>query len=466
MLLSVLLLGLSGCSKWFDVAPKTQIKSEDFFDSEEGFKSALAGVYVRMTNNETYGRNLSFLFLENLVQRYDRAETTGPAEAIYDYKNISKNTLQDIWVGMYQNIANINNLLKNLDSHGQSTVQTPGYFELMKGEALGLRAFHYFDLLRMWGPIYSQHPDALALPYRNMFDAKKVEMKTAKQLLDLIVQDLLEAEKLLAADGLTWGPNGMEPFISFRGHRMNKMAVKGLLARVYLYQGAEQFAKAAAKAEEVIKESGLNLVSNNSYDLTMFEETLFGLNQFNMAQRQVAYFRMTAGSNGTELWIKEQNWRQTFDGNGQGVNDIRFRSGYGFIFNPNFGAMVRKYTEGMQKQYNEKIPLIRLGEMYLIAAEAKGDASYLNKLRNTRGISRNYNVSFAGNAQANAELLKSEYQKEFFAEGQFFYFLKRMAMKDFYRIPESLAEKGGMSALQYVFPLPDAEIEFGLVPQS
>ena len=73
--------------------------------------------------------------------------------------------------------------------------------------------------------------------------------------------------------------------------------------------------------------------------------------------------------------------------------------------------MCRKYLEGSNPYYNEKIPLIRLGEMYLIAAEATGDVSYLNKLRNTRGISRTNNVG-----ALDVKALESEYSKEFFAE--------------------------------------------------
>ena len=50
--LAVAILG-SACSDWFDVSPKTDIKSDDFFSDENGFQSALTGCYVRMTNDET-----------------------------------------------------------------------------------------------------------------------------------------------------------------------------------------------------------------------------------------------------------------------------------------------------------------------------------------------------------------------------------------------------------------------------
>mgnify|MGYP003307262422 CR=1 FL=1 len=91
--------------------------------------------------------------------------------------------------------------------------------------------------------------------------------------------------------------------------------------------------------------------------------------------------------------------------------------------------------------YRYMVPLIRLSEVYLIAAEATGDVTYLNRLRNTRGISRVYDLS-----EVTVEALQEEYAKEFFAEGQLFYFYKRHALKDFYRCPSSLV--GSMSASQ------------------
>ena len=50
--------------------------------------------------------------------------------------------------------------------------------------------------------------------------------------------------------------------------------------------------------------------------------------------------------------------------------------------------------------YWEKIPLIRLSEMYYILAECvtlQESTDYINKVRNARGISRNYNISVGEN---------------------------------------------------------------------
>lgn len=152
------------CSNWLDVKPKSEVESDLFVEDEDGFKSALTGVYGRMCGENLYGRELTFDLLEELAQRYDAGQkyaslTEEARLRMYDYKNdytegvSSKVRLSNIWNDMYRDIVNINNLLMNLDKQGKDIITTPNYFEVMKGEALGLRAFHYFDLLRMWGPV-------------------------------------------------------------------------------------------------------------------------------------------------------------------------------------------------------------------------------------------------------------------------------------------------------------------------
>lgn len=456
LLLSLILLGANACSDWFDVLPKTSIKSENFFEDEDGFKSALTGCYVRMTNDETYGKQLTWNFMEKLVQRYD--DNVGRTDNVYKYKDgaHTKGTVADIWLNMYRTIANINNLITQLDDHGQDAVKTEGYWELMKGEALALRAYHHFDLLRLYGPIYMDDPKALSIPYRKTLSPEKAPLLPADSVLAYVIDDLLAAEKLLENDALNWDISAAKPFVGYRGHRMNKYATKGLLARVYLYRGEPADLAAAGRlAKEVIDNSGLTLVSDNTADHAMFNETLFGLHMHEMDKRVRNYFTTSDGRAGPELWVTEANARTLFEGDQVGINDIRFRTNYGFYYGGKDGLMTRKFLTGSNTIYNEKIPLIRLSEMYLIVAEAEKDASYLNKLRNVRGISRLNNVTFGADEEAITMALKSEYNKEYFAEGQFFYFLKRNAEETFYRSVVKMSDK------QYVFPLPDNEREYG-----
>ena len=474
LLILAIALGSSACSDWFDVSPKTNVKTDDLFKDETGFQSALTGCYVKMTSDETYGKNLSWYFLEKLVQRYDDTEgnlagnpDNDPENRlrnpnVYNYTDnkYSKGIITEIWNAMYNNIANVNRLLSYLESNGKNVIKTPGAFELMKGEALALRAYQHFDLLRMYGPIYKENPEMKCIPYRTQFAAEKSPLLSASQILDLIIADLNEAETYLSEDPMDWGMVANDPFKSYRGHRMNKYAAKALLARVYLYRGSsEDLRKAGELAIDVIENCGLKLVRSNYQDITMFDETLFGLNMSKMKDRVQNYFSETFTNTGIALRISNMNGSELFEGNtGAGINDIRYKNNYGFISNIN-GMMTRKYLPTSDTKYAEKIPLIRLSEMYLIAAEATGNVAYLNDLRNARGISANYDRK-----EVTTEYLSSEYCKEYFAEGQYFYYVKRNGLNDFYRCPAKL--QGKMSSFQYVFPLPDDEKEYNYMEEN
>lgn len=460
----VLMLFTTSCQDWIDVSPKTDVKTEELFKDESGFKSALIGIYSRMTMDATYGRQLSFDFIECLVQRYDNYITNKGDEErakIYNYitEKESKNKIATIWNEMYKTIANINNFLANLELHGE-VITRPGYREMMQGEALGLRAFHYFDLLRLWGPVYSEDSTVLTIPWRDEFTPDKVPQMAAHELVGKILQDLLQAEQLLENDGMNYNYNYEEPFVGERKHRMNKYAVKAMLARVYLYAG--NYEKAAKYAREVIDHSGLSLVSDNRVDVAMYGETIFGLEIYDMETRyENVWTTASELANNREYWISSANAQEIFEVNTIGLNDIRYKEQYGFSHNAKAQLMCRKYLPSNQTLYDEKLPLIRLSEMYYILAESVAldeSPQYINAVRNARGISYNSNLQAGATftAAVRMEELQKEYQKDFFAEGQFFYFLKRHHAKTFWRCPVRDFDA-------YVFPIPDDEVEFGLI---
>lgn len=462
------------CQDWLDVQPSTEIEADEFFKDESGFKSALTGVYTLMLGNEyssLYSKDLMFDFMEELAMRYDagnRATDAGTRAKYFDYVNeysgfCSKTYLSNIWNGMYRNIVNINNLLAHLDETGRDVIHTPRMFEIIKGEALGLRAYHYLDLLRMWGPAdMITNGSRPVVPYRTKVGYEQIAPMSADSLTLMIEKDLLEAELLLENDDFDITANNTEiPFFSDRQHRMNKWALKALMARFYLY--TNQPDKAATKAKSVIDSCGLELIGALTKDQAMFGETLFALDYYNMESSYNGIFEEVIDKNSSsQKLLNEETLRSLYEVSSVGANDIRFTQG----FNTASGVcMSKKFLVDDNANYKSKLPLIRLSEMYYILAETLSGTEatdYFNKIRNTRGISKRNDIHGFASREQMVEELRKEYAKDFFGEGQYFFFLKRHQVRSFEAW--MLWPVNPMLDQYYEFVIPDGEKEWGNVP--
>ena len=86
------IFSLHSCSEWLDVAPNTDLPAKELFASESGFNSALAGLYITMTGEDTYGKNLSFGLVDQLAQMYDKLpDGTTDRTSVYIYDRDTSN---------------------------------------------------------------------------------------------------------------------------------------------------------------------------------------------------------------------------------------------------------------------------------------------------------------------------------------------------------------------------------------
>jgi len=130
-------------------------------------------------------------------------------------------------------------------------------------------------------------------------------------------------------------------------------------------------------------------------------------------------------------------------------------------FNATTVYNTKYYVGNNVTNVNQKlVPVIKLSEMYYIAAEAsetlEQGLSYLNKVHTARLIPTLSASTISTPTLLEGELFK-EYRKDFYAEGQLWYYYKR---KNYSTLQNTVG--GTMDNSKYVFPLPDNEIEFGL----
>lgn len=127
--LVMLMAGMSSCQDWFDVSPKADVKAEDMFEAESGFRDILTGVYGLMIHENLYGRQLTFGYTDVLAQYYNQI-TTQEHEYIktVDFKYnepVDKAVIEKIWSTQYKAIANLNTLLAYIDKNRRFSVRMP-----------------------------------------------------------------------------------------------------------------------------------------------------------------------------------------------------------------------------------------------------------------------------------------------------------------------------------------------------
>ena len=158
--------GCYSCDNWLDVKPDDKVSEEEVFSSIEGFRNALNAIYIEMNAADLYGKSLGSELVEVMGQRYNVNTEWTEMTSVMEFKYKSSSVIrrfEGIWTSAYALISNINHILKNCEERRE--VLVGDNYNLIKGEALALRAYLHFDLFRLFGPVYSSDPTAVSLAF-------------------------------------------------------------------------------------------------------------------------------------------------------------------------------------------------------------------------------------------------------------------------------------------------------------
>ena len=457
----------SACSDYFDVRPKSQVLAEALFETEQGYDDQLIGVYKRLSETSLYGTEMTFGLMEVLAQSYT-LPTGSPYEeaANYNYDNTGiKAKIDGIWSEMYAAIANLNVMLEYIDEH--ESVFSDDNYALYKGEALGLRGFLHFELLRIFAPAYTVNSSAPAIPYVREYTTEVTSQSNVAEVTELAIADLKEALVLLESDPLYTAD--LEDAYTYRGnrsYRFNYYAAAATLARIYQWRGSDaDMAEALHYATMVIEDSKFNWVhysimqSSNpwEWDKLFSSEVIFRLAITEMADLVEPYFYNNSVSTSSRLSPSQAQWDDIYEFSRGYGQDWRYEKNWQYDGSEPIFA---KYWQYENSAYGGFIPVIRWSEMHYIAAEAsmKTDPQqaihYIDTVRANRYLS-DFPLDQDLSQEEIREELYKEYRKELIGEGQLFYYYKRL---NYPNIPGSAV--AGNENL-YVLPMPDNEIEFG-----
>lgn len=463
------------CDSWLEVKPYDKISEGELQKSEEGYQKMLNGIYIDLNSDALYGQSLSVEMIEVMGGAY----AIGTDNSVWgNYKDLSnyqygteywRNRLDQTWNKAYALILNCNKILENIDQN--QGLFTGGNYYAVKGEALALRAMLHFDMLRLFGPVYAKDSDKKAIPYYNKQTNSPEPILTAKEVAEKMVADLEEARILLANDPvktegtlMSGSQDGTSNFMRYRALRLNYYAVEALLARVNLYMGNKT--EAFKYATDVIKtadqgifpfvDKSLVIGSPADPDRIFSSEVLFALTNTSRSKIHKNFYDPSRLPN--YVFRMDDNLMSNIVYGGAATtggyqDDYRYRANW---IATGSNRYFYKYSDMVANGsiQNTMIPMIRLGEMFLIAAESQSDnlangVQYVNALRRNRGVANLQTLT--------PDLLKYEYIRELYGEGQLFYLYKRLNSDI---ITSSNANKNPKASdLIFVVPLPDSETE-------
>lgn len=441
--ISVLLLaimGLFSCQK-LDVVSPNDVASEDVFKNGDGLRSGLIGLYNTLQQRDYYGGYYPLMADLNS----DVAKAGGydnPAlNEIGDHAITPSNVFgEQMYIAMYKCINTANSILAAVDE-----VEDPNLEDVergrIKGEALAIRAMVHFDLLRMFGYHWDKNSEygiPVVTTVQGPYDV--VERNTVGETYAAIIQDLKDAETLL--DG-----------IEVNQKYMNVLAVKGLLARVYLY--SKDNTNAFVYAKEVIDEGSFSLLDADNFT-TIYSGRLSSESIFELAfdaQNPSSFNGTTYAREDairSELLFIASEGLKTFFEDRAGDK----RTSLLDFENNDVSILPDGRTQKYRGEEAKDNPayILRIAELYLIAAEARGRAGggldYINELRANRGL-EDLTLADVPNTAAFLQAVADERLAELNFEGHRFFDLARWGWID---------DILGVSDQKGVFPIPQREL--------
>ncbi|HSI70873.1 MAG TPA: RagB/SusD family nutrient uptake outer membrane protein, partial [Gillisia sp.] len=277
--IGILLVGIAftGCEDSLDLQPISEETVDNAYATGTQLEAALTGVYESFQSNDYYVWDK--IIFEDV--RSDNYYAGGDNPQIFEIDNLNINTTNDrvfnAWSAIYNAISKANLVIERAPLIERDiTDEQRSQFE---GQALFLRAYHYFNLVKLWGgvpliteTVKSVAPGDVRLP-RN----------SEEEVYNQIITDLEDAVELLPH---TYGNDA-----SVNKARATKGAANALLAKVHAQRPNPNYAAVLEYANAVINSpAGYSLLSN--YDL------LFNGNNYNN-QESILEIQYLGGDEGT-----------------------------------------------------------------------------------------------------------------------------------------------------------------------
>ncbi|MET0464158.1 MAG: RagB/SusD family nutrient uptake outer membrane protein [Chitinophagaceae bacterium] len=431
-------MGLFSCKKVIDVYPQSNPNTTTYYSTPAEVRAALNGVYNGMQKPLIYEWQVSELRTDNSKQGQP-GSTASTNRDLSDLDMFTPNTahqgIYNYWLTTYNNIRNANIVLDKLGVIYDPVSGAISFADIaisisdvdrkqLAGEALFIRGYHYFNLVRLFGGVFLVHKPLVPN------DGKAMNRVAAADIYKLI-----EADLTAAAAGMSAVKFAQIPAATLG--RANSWAAKGLLAKVYLTQNKK--AEAIPLLQDVITNSGYSLrpvyADVFAIDKEMNSEILFAV--------RYKAGGLGLGSPMANTFAPLGTGSQVINGDGDGLNyptadldtatngDTR-KPTLLAVFGTGTAAKfyVRKFFSQVTlvDDAENDFPVLRYADILLMLAEAQGyspaSIDLINSVRPRAGLPL-YNATTVNSVATFEKALSKERRIEFAFENQRFFDLLR-----------------------------------------
>lgn len=424
IILISLAIGFSSCADFLDMEPTTSVSADGSIQTVDDAEVMLNGLMYKMSSSYYYGRNFILYGDTKGGDLAIRSQGRG-YDALYTFNHsASSNSYSTYWSQMYNCMAQVNNIIENIDI--LEAADSEENFSHIKGQALTTRANIYYDLVRLYGQPYNMDKTAYGVPdITEVLDASAQPSRaTVAENYDRIISDLTTA--------IGYMDKGSED--GYHSYYSNL----ALQARVYL--SMDNYDNALTAAEEIINSGEYQLYENdnwyNSWTSEFGSESIFEIkicvDEADLGTSSLGYYLMCKGTTTSAMgqFMASDYFLNRL---GEDADDVRWsvmtEDETSTTEAPRYGSCV-KYSLGDKGSTTAvNIKVIRLSEIYLIAAEAALSSSspdkdkavgYLNEIRK-----RAPNLDLATTATITLDMILDEKSKELFAEGHRYFDMLR-----------------------------------------
>ena len=361
----------TGCKKLIEIPsnPPDEIPESQVFNDSADIISAIVGIYsnFKTTNyTATFGSGAITVYggLTGDELHSTSASDNLSREMAVNAISIDNSNIASLWQGGYTNIYQINVCLKGL---GATTAISDSLRRQLVAEVKVVRAFYYFNMVNLFGRL----PIITGTDYK---ENAVISRSSVDSVYRLIQSDLADARAVL------------QPAYPSAGHmRPNLYTAEALSAKVFLYR--QQWDSAASMAADVISKGGYTLETDlNSVFLDGSVEAIWQLpanGSYSLTSEATSFVSSYGGKPGYSLTDLQLNAFETGDQRkDHWVSSVNV-AGTDYFYP--FKYKARTIYDGLP---TEAYMIFRLGEQYLILAEAQAHQGQLSDARDNIDVIR------------------------------------------------------------------------------